>query len=115
MLKYIAKRIAIMLIMLLGMTFIVFASLYFAPGDAAELAAGPSATVAEVEQMRIYLGLDKPFIVQYLNYLANLLRGDLGTSYMTRQPIASELAVRLPNTINLAIFSMLLACIIGIP
>ena len=59
MLKYIAKRIAIMLIMLLGMTFIVFASLYFAPGDAAELAAGPSATVAEVEQMRIYLGLDK--------------------------------------------------------
>ena len=113
--KYIRKRLLMMVILLLGMTFIVFASLYIAPGDPAELAAGPSATTAEVEAMRSYLGLDQPFLVQYGRYLWNLFHGNLGTSYLTRQPIVDELAVRLPNTLNLAVFSMLLACIVGIP
>lgn len=113
--KYIRNRLLMMVILLLGMTFIVFASLYIAPGDPAELAAGPSATTAEVEAMRSYLGLNQPFLVQYGRYLWNLLHGNLGTSYLTRQPIVDELAVRLPNTLNLAVFSMLLACIVGIP
>ena len=115
MLKYIRKRLIMMVILLLGMTFIVFASLYLAPGDPAEIAAGASATVDEVEKMRVYLGLDKPFLVQYFTYLWNLLHGNLGTSLITRQPIAAELAVRLPNTLNLACFAMILACPIGIP
>lgn len=113
--KYLAKRLLTMVVMLLGMTFIVFASLYFAPGDPAELAAGPAATVEEVERMRHFLGLDQPFFVQYGTYLWNLVRGDLGTSLTSHQPILSEISVRLPNTINLAVFSMLLACVIGIP
>lgn len=113
--RYIRKRLLMMLLLMLGMTFIVFASLYIAPGDPAELAAGPSATVEEVERMRVYLGLDKPFLVQYGMYLRNLLHGDLGTSLITRQPVTTELAQRLPYTINLAVFSMLLATIIGIP
>ncbi|MEE3487579.1 MAG: ABC transporter permease [Bulleidia sp.] len=113
--RYIRKRLLMMLLLMLGMTFIVFASLYIAPGDPAELAAGPSATVEEVERMRVYLGLDKPFLVQYGMYLSNLLHGDLGTSLITRQPVVTELAQRLPYTINLAVFSMLLATIIGIP
>ena len=97
------------------MTFIVFASLYFAPGDPAEIAAGPSATMEEIELMRQYLGLDRPFIVQYGTYLWNLLHGDFGTSLITRQPILSELLIRLPNTLNLATSAMILACLIGIP
>ena len=101
-----------MVILLLGLTFIVFASLYLAPGDLAEIAAGASATEAEVEAMREYLGLNRPFVVQYLTYLANLLQGDLGTSFITRQPSLDEFLVRLPNTLNLAVSSMLLACII---
>ena len=113
--KYLAKRLVMMFFLLLGMTFIVFASLYFAPGDPAEIAAGPSATVEEVELMRQYLGLDRPFLVQYGTYLWNLAHGDLGTSLITRQPILDELAVRLPNTLNLATAAMLMACIIGIP
>ena len=104
-----------MVILLLGLTFIVFASLYLAPGDPAEIAAGASATEAGVDAMREYLGLNRPFVVQYLTYLANLLQGDLGTSFITRQPILDELLVILPNTLNLAVSSMLLACIIGIP
>ena len=115
MIRYIAKRLMLMVILLIGLTFIVFASLYLAPGDPAEIAAGASATQAEIQLMREYLGLDKPFAVQYLTYLFNLLQGDLGTSYMTRQPILDELLVRLPNTLNLAVSSMIMACIIGIP
>lgn len=113
--KYITKRLIMMVILLLGMTFIVFSSLYLAPGDPAEIAAGASATEAEIEAMREYLGLNRPFLVQYGTYLVNLLHGDLGTSYITRQPILDELLIRLPNTLNLAVSSMIFACIIGIP
>lgn len=113
--RYIAKRLGMMIVLLLGLTFIVFASLYIAPGDPAEIAAGANATADEVEKMRVYLGLDQPFMVQYLKYLRNLLHGDLGTSIITRQPILNELIVRLPNTLNLAVSSMIFACVIGIP
>lgn len=113
--RYIVKRLGMMIVLLLGLTFIVFASLYIAPGDPAEIAAGANATADEVEKMRVYLGLDQPFMVQYLKYLGNLLHGDLGTSIITRQPILNELIVRLPNTLNLAVSSMIFACVIGIP
>lgn len=113
--KYIAKRIGLMFLLLLGMSFLVFGSLYLAPGDPAEIAAGATATPEEVELMREYLGLNRPFIVQYGSYLWGLLHGDLGTSLITRQPILDELLIRLPNTLNLAVFAMIVACIIGIP
>ena len=113
--RYIVKRLGMMIVLLLGLTFIVFASLYIAPGDPAEIAAGANATADEVEKMRVYLGLDQPFMIQYLKYLGNLLHGDLGTSIITRQPILNELIVRLPNTLNLAVSSMIFACVIGIP
>ena len=113
--RYVTKRLIMMVLLLLGLTFIVFASLYFAPGDPAEIAAGPSATESEIAAMREYLGLDRPFFVQYGTYLWNLLHGDLGTSFISRQPILDELLIRLPNTLNLALSSMILACLIGIP
>ena len=113
--RYLRKRLILIVFLLLGMTFIVFASLYFSPGDPAEIAAGPSATAEEIELTRHYLGLDQPFFVQYGNYLKNLLHGDLGTSLITRQPIRDELMIRLPNTLNLACSAMILACLIGIP
>lgn len=115
MTKYIIKRLAIMAVMLVGMSFIVFSSLYLAPGDPAEIAAGPSASAQEVELMRTYLGLDRPFWSQYGSYFLGLLHGNLGTSLITRQPVMNELAVRLPNTLNLAVAAMLLSCLIGIP
>ena len=113
--RYVTKRLIMMVLLLLGLTFIVFASLYFAPGDPAEIAAGASATESEIAAMREYLGLDRPFFVQYGTYLWNLLHGDLGTSFISRQPILDELLIRLPNTLNLALSSMILACLIGIP
>ena len=113
--RYIIKRILLMLLLLLGMSFIVFASLYIAPGDPAAMVAGPSATTEDIEAVRVSLGLDRPFLVQYLIYLRNLLTLDLGTSHTSRQPILDEILVRLPNTLNLACASMILAVLVGIP
>ena len=115
MAKYISKRIALMLLLLVGMSFIVFASLYIAPGDPASMVAGPSATEEDVENIRISLGLDKPFMVQYFLYLKRLVTLDLGTSYTSRQPILSEILVRLPNTLNLACAAMIISVFLGIP
>ena len=103
------------MLLLLGMSFIVFASLYIAPGDPATMVAGVAATEQDIEAVRISLGLDKPFLVQYGIYLKKLLTFDLGTSYTTRQPIIKEIAVRLPFTINLAVASIIIAIVVGIP
>ena len=113
--RYIAKRLAMVVLLLFGMSFIVFASLYITPRDPAQMVAGAAATEAEIANVRASLGLDKPFLVQYGIYLKNLLTLDLGTSYATRQPIIDEIAVRLPITINLATAAILIAVLVGIP
>ncbi len=115
MAKYIGMRIMLMVLLLLGMSFIVFASLYIAPGDPATMVAGASATPEDIVRVRVALGLDRPFLVQYFIYLKNLLTLNLGVSYTTRQPILQEIAVRLPNTLNLACASIILSVLIGIP
>ena len=115
MLRYVLKRIGNIIILLIGISFIIFASLYLAPGDPAELVAGANATPDDIERVRVFLGLDKPFLVQYWIYFTNLLQGNLGTSLVTRQPVINEIIVRLPHTLNLAFSSMLVAVIIGIP
>ena len=79
------------------------------------MVAGVAATEQDIEAVRVSLGLDKPFLVQYGIYLKNLLTFDLGTSYTTRQPIVQEIAIRLPFTINLAVAAILIAIVVGIP
>ncbi len=113
--RYVVKRIGLMFLLLLGMSFIVFASLYIAPGDAATMVAGPAATEEDIAVVRASLGLDKPFLVQYLIYLKKLVTLDLGMSYTSRQPILNEILVRLPNTLNLACAAMIISVCIGIP
>ena len=113
--KYILKRIVLMLLLLIGMSFIVFASLYIAPGDPATMVAGPSATEEDIAVVRASLGLDKPFFVQYFMYLRRLVTLDLGISYTSRQPILDEIRVRLPHTLNLACAAMIISVFIGVP
>jgi len=113
--KYIAKRLFQMVIMVLGITFIVFGSLYLAPGDPAQILAGESATLTDIENLRESLGLNDPFFVQYGRYLKGLLHGDLGTSLQSRQPILDEIRIRFPNTVNLTIGSMIVAIVVGVP
>lgn len=116
MLKYILKRILMMIPVLLGVLFLVFTMNEISPGDPAAMIAGDAASVEVVEQIREDLGLDKPLPVRFFNYVKNLvLHGDLGTSYKTKRPVLDEVMDRLPTTILLSLTSAAFAVILSIP
>lgn len=115
MLRYIMKRILMMMPVLFGVSFIVFCMIYFTPGDPAEYMLGMDANEQSVATLRTELGLDKPFFVQYFNYIKNIiLHGDFGISYTTRRSVTQEIVERLPTTLTLAVLSIGLATMIGI-
>ncbi len=114
MLRFVIRRIILTIPVLLGVTIIVFTMLYFTPGDPAQLILGDQATAADVQQLREKMGLNEPFFAQYFNYLGGLVKGDLGTSYITQLPVMAELEPRLLVTARLALFSILFAIIVGV-
>lgn len=115
MTKYILKRLLILIPTLLGVSFIVFLLLYLSPGDAALAVAGPNATKEAVDAIRENLGLNEPFLVQYLNYLKNLIfHFDLGTSYHSGRSVSEALLRVFPTTIKLAGGALVIAIIFGI-
>ena len=86
------------------------------PGDPAEMLAGSEATEEQIEQMREDLGLNKNVVVRYIDYVVGLVtRGDMGTSYSTKQPITTEILERYPTTLKLALLSILFAILVGVP
>lgn len=116
MLKYIFKRILMMIPVLLGVLFLVFTMNEISPGDPAAMIAGDAASVEVVEQIREDLGLNKPLPVRFFNYTKNLvLHGDLGTSYKTKRPVLDEVMDRLPTTILLSLTSAAFAVLLSIP
>ncbi|RPJ04556.1 MAG: ABC transporter permease, partial [Deltaproteobacteria bacterium] len=115
MFQYIVKRLLSTLPVLVGISLIVFILLRSLPGDPAQVIAGELATRETVEAIRVQLGLDKPLYVQYVIFISNLVRLDLGKSARTSQSVISEIWSRLPNTLLLAVVSTALACILGIP
>lgn len=115
MLKFILKRLLVMIPVLLGVTFIVFSMMYITDGDPARMVLGDLATDEEVEALRDEMGLNDPFFTRYFNYLKDLVHGNLGTSYAAKQPVTKVIVDRLPATIKLAFFSCLFAIIVGVP
>ena len=115
MLRYLQQRLIAALVTLFGITIIVFAILRMLPGDPARVIAGLLATEEDVARLRVQLGLTQPLIVQYASFLGSLLRGDLGISARTSEPVLVEVLARLPATIQLAVVSMAIATLIGIP
>ena len=116
MLRYIFKRILMMIPVLLGVLFLVFTMNEISPGDPAAMIAGDAASVEVVEQIREDLGLNKPLPVRFFNYTKNLvLHGDLGTSYNTKRPVLDEVMDRLPTTILLSLTSAAFAVLLSIP
>jgi peptide/nickel transport system permease protein len=113
MIAYITRRLLLMFPLLLGITLITFLILHAMPGDPAETLAGMETTGEIVERIRHDLGLDKPPTTQYFIFLKNLLKGDFGYSYRTRQPVMNELIKRLPYTFMLAGASLGVAIIAG--
>ena len=114
MLKYILKRLLLLIPVVIGITFFIYVILSAAPGDPAQLILGMDATEADLAALRAELGLDKPVVVQYINYMFGVLRGNFGTSWLSGYEVLPEFLHRLPNTILLATLSMAFAAIIGI-
>lgn len=115
MLKYILKRILVMIPVLIGITLLVFMIMQLAPGDPARLILGENANTEEVNKLREEMGLNDPALVQYGKYMLNLFHGDLGTSYITKRPVAAEVAARFPYTLKLALVSAVVSIVIAIP
>ncbi|MFD1927847.1 ABC transporter permease [Sporosarcina siberiensis] len=114
MLSYIGKRLLQLIPVLLGMSFIVFMITRAIPGNPAQIMLGQQATAEAVAALTAKLGLDKPWYIQYFNYLGNIFKGDLGESMKTRNPVADELWPYLAATFELALFAMIIAVVIGI-
>ena len=115
MLYFILRRILMLVPLVIGLTVIMFAIARILPGDPVALAAGPNATPAEIEALSHEFGLDQPIWTQYFHYVGGLLHGDLGTSLLTRRPVAADIAAYLPATLELVCAAMLIAVAIGIP
>jgi len=112
--RYIVRRLLLMLPVLIGVSVIVFSLVRLMPGDPAELLLGEDYTQEAAEELRAEWGLDKPIYIQYLIFLKQLLRGDLGTSIRSGLPVTQELTSRFKNTVQLAILAVILASAIGI-
>lgn len=116
MYRYILKRLAMMIPVLIGVLLIVFILGEIAPGDAATQLAGEGASQADVEAIREELGLNRPMLERFAEYVYGLVtRLDLGTSYQTKQAVSTEILERFPTTLLLAGLSILLAILIGLP
>ncbi|MFR2804883.1 MAG: nickel ABC transporter permease [Faecalispora jeddahensis] len=113
--KYIFKRILMMIPVVIGVSLLVFMVLKMTPGDPARVVAGSEADEATVAQIREELGLNKPVLQQYVDYMAGMLHGDMGNSYTTGKPVFSEILSRMPTTFILAFAGVLVAVLIGIP
>lgn len=114
MLVFVIRRILVSLPVVLGAMTLIFLLVHAMPGDPAAYVAGENAPRAVVEELRRQMGLDQPIAVQYWNYLAGLLRGELGRSVITKLPIAPQLAQAFPNTIALTIAAILWSTLGGL-
>jgi peptide/nickel transport system permease protein len=112
--RYIIRRLLLMIPVLMGVSLIVFSLVRLIPGDPAELLLGEDYTQEAAEELRAEWGLDKPIHIQYLIFLKQLLRGDLGDSIRSGRPVTQELSERFKNTVQLAILAVILASVIGI-
>lgn len=114
MLSYIGKRLFQLIPVLLGMTFVVFMMIRAIPGNPAQTILGQQATPEAVAALNAKLGLDQPWYTQFFSYLKGLFTGDLGESMRTRLPVADEIWPYLAATLELALFAMIIAVVIGI-
>jgi peptide/nickel transport system permease protein len=112
---YLLKRLLLAFPVLFGVSLVVFTMIRLIPGDPAQVMAGQAATEEVVREIRESLGLDRPIVVQYALFLGNAARGNLGHSLFNRAPVIEELAQRLPRTVRLALASMVVASLIGVP
>lgn len=116
MVRYILRRILFLVPVIVGVAFCVFTLLYFTPGDPAKMILGDMATEEAIQNFREAEGLNKPFFVQFGNYLYKVVtKGDIGRSYVTKRPVMNEIMEAFPATLKLSFFAICIAIVIGIP
>ncbi|MFY2306513.1 ABC transporter permease [Lysinibacillus fusiformis] len=112
--KYILNRTLSMVITLIGVSILVFLMMHFIPGDPVTYILGDFASEEAIVEMKKTLGLDQPLFIQYIDYIKNVLQGNLGTSYITGLTVGEEIMARFPITVQLALYSLIIGSVIGI-
>ncbi len=115
MVNYLIRRLIQVLITVFIIVTIVFVAVRLAPGDPAAVMAGQMGSVYEYESIRSFMGLDRPFHLQYIDYLKGLLKGDLGESVFFSKPVTSMILYRMPYTLQIALMAVLSTILIGVP
>ena len=115
MLRFVVRRLLLLIPILLGLSILVFGWIRALPGGPAEALLGERATAASIAQIEKQYGLDKPIYVQYGSYLKTVVQGDFGTSITTRQPVIEEIKRRFPATVELALAAGIFSILLGIP
>lgn len=113
--KYIVKRLLVVIPTLLFVVFVVFFILNVTPGDPGRIMLGTTATQEQVDMVNKALGVDRPLMVRYADYIWNALHGDFGTSYTFNVPVQNILMPKFPTTLKLAICSVVFSALLGIP
>ncbi len=103
-----------MVITLIGVSILVFLMMHFIPGDPVTYILGDFASEEAIVEMKKTLGLDQPLFIQYIDYIKNVLQGNLGTSYITGLTVGEEIMARFPITVQLALYSLIIGSVIGI-
>src|SRR5437660_5408184 len=115
MLAYVVRRVIATIPVMAVVALFVFSLLYIAPGDPAAVIAGDQATPADVERIRASLGLDRPFLVRFAEWVWQILHGNLGTSIFTNLPVTRMIAQRVEPTLSLMIATLILSLALAVP
>lgn len=113
--RFLARRLAYSVVVLLGVLVVVFALVHLVPGDPVRIALGTRYSPQAYEALRSASGLDKPLVAQFFSYAANALTGDLGVSFRNGDPVTVVLLERLPATVSLAVAGIVIALLIALP
>jgi len=112
--RYLARRLALLVLVVFGISIVAFLLVHVLPGDPARSRLGVFATEELVQLKRAEMGLDKSLPEQYVSYMGNVFRGDLGDSWRTHNPVAEDFVERFPATIELALAALLIAVVLGV-
>lgn len=115
MLSYAIRRLLATIPVMGLVALFVFSLLYIAPGDPAAIIAGDQATPADIERIRLSLGLDRPFIVRFAEWVWQLLHGDMGSSIFAAVPVTKMISQRIEPTLSLMIVTLILSITIAVP
>jgi peptide/nickel transport system permease protein len=112
--SFIINRILSGIVVIFGISIFSFLLIHLIPGDPVKIMLGINATPEQVEKLNQHLGLDKPLLVQYAQYISNVFQGDFGASLKTGRPVLTEILDRFPETVKLAMFGLFIAIVLGI-